>query len=396
MASLSLVQETQQNLWDATNFREPKKVPVGMEFTYWPFSYAGVTYKEVAHDPQLTAEKYLQFLDDIHLDYTWGMASLPNPYKAFQALGSNSFFLANDQTTVAHNQTADVYMEDDEYDEFSKDPYYFINEILLKRKLPKLDQGRKEAAYGALRQSMLEFRHFDLTNELILQGLAERAVYTLVNAPIVFNSPLKLLFDKVRGMKNTLIDLRRRPDKVRAACAQLLAADKAAIPLKPEDLAKMPGLKVGLTGYHVECFLSGKQFDEFFMKPFLEVCEPYMQAGVKFFLKGEGKFLNTIERYRQTPKGSMIIMLEEDDPFEVHKLVGDWCTLATGISASLLKYGTKQQCIDYVKKCYDTFAPGGGFIFMQDRPLLSANDANPENIIAVYEFANEYGKNKKG
>lgn len=392
MDSNSLYKEREQNLLDATSFREPKKVPVGMEFAYWPFSYAGVTYKEVEHDPKLTAEKFLKFLDDISLDYIWAGGTLPNPYKAFQALGCDNFFLANDDTTVAHAQVSDVYMSDEDYDELARDPHDFMWETLLKRKIPAFREDRKDDAYAALKNSMIEFQKFSETNDLISQGFKDRSLYTLCNFPLIFTAPLKVIFDKSRGMKDTLIDLRRRPAKVKAACDKMFEADMAALTMKPEDVAKIPGLKVGMTGYHVECFLNPKQFDEYFMEPFLKMYEPFMKAGVKFFLKGEGKFINTIERYRQTPKGSMIIMLEEDDPFEVYKLVGDWCTIAAGINSNLLKYGTKQQCIDYVKKCFDTFAPGGGFIFLQERPLLSAQDAKTENVLAVYEFANEYGK----
>ncbi|UWG98393.1 hypothetical protein LPY66_06195 [Dehalobacter sp. DCM] len=392
MDSNSLYKEREQNLFDATSFREPKKVPVGMEFVYWPFTYAGVTYKEVEHDPKLTAEKFLKFLDDICLDYIWAGGTLPYPYKAFQALGCDNFYLANDDTTVAHAQVADVYMKDEDYDELIRDPHEFLEETFLKSRIPAFQEERKEDAYAAVKNSMVEFKKFMDTNDLIKQGFNDKSLYTLCNFPLIYTAPLKVIFDKLRGMKDTLIDLRRRPAKVKAACDKMFEQDMAALRITPEDVAKIPGLKVGMTGYHVECFLNGKQFDEYFMEPFLKMYEPYMKAGLKFFLKGEGKFLNTIERYRQTPKGSMIIMLEEDDPFEAHKLIGDWCTLAVGITANLLKYGTKQECIDYVKKCFDTFAPGGGFIFMQDRPLLSAQDAKTENVLAVYEFANDYGK----
>ncbi len=112
----------------------------------------------------------------------------------------------------------------------------------------------------------------------------------------------------------------------------------------------------------------------------------------KILLKGEGSFIRTLDRFRQLPKGAIVIMLDQDDPFEVYKEIGDWATLATGITADLLQYGTKQQCIDYVKKSFDTFAPGGGFIFMQNKPLLCAHDAKTENVLAVYETANDLKK----
>ncbi|MDR2957526.1 MAG: hypothetical protein LBU61_05010, partial [Coriobacteriales bacterium] len=110
------------------------------------------------------------------------------------------------------------------------------------------------------------------------------------------------------------------------------------------------------------------------------------------FLKGEGHFLNTIDRYRRFPKGSVVFMLDQDDPFEAYKAIGDWQSLATGITVDLLQIGSVQQCTDFVKRAFDTFAPGGGFIFMPNKPLLCADDAKTENLIAVYETANELSR----
>ncbi len=39
----------------------------------------------------------------------------------------------------------------------------------------------------------------------------------------------------------------------------------------------------------------------------------------------------------------------------------------------------------------DACAPGGGFILSADKAFLSPNDAKPENLAAVTEFALEYG-----
>ena len=119
-----------------------------------------------------------------------------------------------------------------------------------------------------------------------------------------------------------------------------------------------------------------------------------MEKGAKYFLKGEGAFLNTIERYKELPKGSMLILLDQDDPFEAYKLIGSHQTLAAGPNLDLLKAGTKQQCIDYTKKCFDTFAPGGGFIFCPPKSIVAPSDVTDENVVAVYEFANEYAKKK--
>lgn len=58
----------------------------------------------------------------------------------------------------------------------------------------------------------------------------------------------------------------------------------------------------------------------------------------------------------------------------------------------MLKNATPEQCSDYVKCVIDECAPGGGFLFYNQTPLLYANDAKPENVIAAIRTANEYGR----
>ncbi len=385
------LKENEQNLIDALNFKEPNKVPVGMEVVMWPFAYAGVTYKEVMNHPQKACDAYMKFLNDIQLDFMWGPPGVSKPIQAFQSLGNYNYVLGPDDTSLTHAQVNDIPMDESEYDEFIKDPFYFWSETLLKRRLPAFQHG-KEAAYTAAIEALKQYKYLFDMNNLIMEEFGKLGIPMLSITGPRYDVPLDTIFDRVRGIKNTLIDLRRRPEKVKAACDKIFELNMAAVKMTPEDYVKKGGLICGCTVYHSACFLNMKQFDEYFMSYLIKGYMPYFEKGIHMFLKGEGKFIHTLNRFRQLPKGSMVIMLEEDDPFECYKEIGDWATLATGIKADLLKYASKQECIDYVKKCYDTFAPGGGFIFLQDRPLLCANDAKIENVLAVYEFANEYGK----
>lgn len=387
----SKLKENEQNLIDSLEFKEPNKIPVGMEVVSWPFAYSGVTYKEVMNDPQKATKAYMKFLYDIPIDFMWGSPGISKPIQAFWALGNQNYVFGQDDTAIAHAQTHDCPMAEDEYDEFIKDPMYFWSEVLLKRRLPALNQDQNKS-YEALKSALNAYRPTFEMNELISKEYKQLGIPILSVTGPRYSVPLDTLFDRVRGMKNTLIDLRRRPDKVKAACDKIFQKDMAAMKQKPSDYEGKQGLFCGNTVYHSACFLNMAQFDEYFMSYLIKGFKPFFDVGVHVFIKGEGKFLHTLNRYRQLPKGSMVIMLEEDDPFDVYKEIGDWATIATGIKADLLKYASKEQCIAYVKKCYDTFAPGGGFVFLQDRPLLGANDAKIENVMAVYEFANEYGK----
>lgn len=55
-----------------------------------------------------------------------------------------------------------------------------------------------------------------------------------------------------------------------------------------------------------------------------------------------------------------------------------------------LPHGTPQQVKDEVKRHIDDLAPGGGFVFCQIHNYQ--DDVPPQNIMAVYEALEEYGK----
>ena len=393
---MTLYEERMKNLVDATSFREPVKVPTGLEVIYWPFSYAGVRLIDVIDDPPTAAAAYTKFINDIEIDFYAMAFAVQHPVRVHDELGSLMYRIANDGTLIEHTQVMQEFMKDDEYDELIADLAGFKMEMI--RRNFKAFQGTEEEAYEALKRAAALMRTHNEMNKLIAKGAEEKEIVSLngfgatatPGAPMFF-SPLNSLFDNLRGMKDTLVDLRRRPDKLREALEVIKAQPGMPSP-PPEVYETREPIPSAMTVYHSECFLNNQQFDEFFFQGFKETALPYMEKGAKYFLKGEGLFLNTLDRFRELPKGSMIIVLDQDDPFEAYKIIGDHATLCTGINTDLLLAGTKQQCIDYVKRCFDTFAPGGGFIFMPQKPLISANEVNIENFIAVYEFANEYGR----
>jgi hypothetical protein len=386
MNAETLQKERIQNLIDATSFKEPKKVPVGAEILTWPFSYAGVRYSDVMDDAVKTAQAYVKFLDDIELDFLWG-GMVSSAIKAIKAMGCNSFDLGNDGTTIIHRQPEIEFMKAEEYPELIADMQAF-KQKLQRRRCKALGLPRDQA-YACVLQALKEIRPWVEANDMIRKTIYEdKGIAPLTNSPVMFTGPLTMIFDKFRGIRDTLLDLRRRPETVRQACDVILADRKRILSQFPVKEHSYP-YPFASTVYHVECFLSPAQFDEYYFNHFKEVCLPYMEAGAKFFLKGEGSFIKTLDRFRQLPKGSVVFMLDQDDPFEVYKEIGDWQTVATGITADLLKMGTKEECVDFVKRSFDTFAPGGGFIFMQNKPLLCATDAKTENLLAVYETANE-------
>jgi hypothetical protein len=394
MANEELLQQKTKNLIDTMNFREPDKVPIAIGASYWPFGYAKVNYKDILDDPAATAAAHTKYLDDIEVD--WTMLGTLAPLRTNEALGSNEYTMSADNSTVQHNQTGLDFMPTEEYDDLIKDYPGYLAGKALKRRFPKLCGTRKEA-YEALKKAAIAHRTFMKANELIGKRFLEKGVRSILAfGPDVaphWYSPINVLFTRLRGMKETLKDMRKRPDTIKAATAAIRAVVKPST-LNPDVYLTRSLHPLSWTIYHSECFLSPEQFDTFFFKGFKETALPFMEKGARYFLKGEGAFLNTIDRYKELPRGAMVILLDQDDPFEAYKHIGGYHTLAAGPNLDLLRAGTKQQCIDYVKKCFDTFAPGGGYIFVPPKSLVAPSDVKDENVVAVYQFANEYAKKK--
>ena len=70
--------------------------------------------------------------------------------------------------------------------------------------------------------------------------------------------------------------------------------------------------------------------------------------------------------------------------------IGDRLTFLGGIDIRTTMQGSTQGIIDEVKLCFGQLAPGGGYILAPANHLQV--DVPPENLFALYDGAQEYGK----
>ena len=380
------IEETKKNIIDAANFTEPEKVPMYLDASGWAFHYSGVRYDEVMDDPEKCAQVYCKVYEEVPVDTAyWPGLWMPN-IKLFEALGSGRFVMNDDGMTVTHNQAVDQYFGPEIYDEIIAD-YPAMEEKYMKHTIPAFSLP-KEDAYAAIKKAAEPFLAARKINDLIYDYMTNKlGIYGISYVP-TFHSPFSKIFDSFRGIKEALIDLRRRPEKVKEASDAIWEVQKKSLFIEAEG-EPLPAI---FSMYHPECFFSEKQYDELYFKYFMEAYEPAIKAGKKCELYGEGGFIRHLDRFRELPKGAMIIQLCTDDAFEVHDKIGDWATIMAGARLDMLQSASKQECIDYTKKCFDTFAPGGGFIFAHNQSIVSPKDAKIENFRAVYEEADKLGR----
>ncbi len=385
-------EKRKQNLIDAISFKEPEKIPVGVQMMNWAFTYAGVRYQDIIGDVDKVVEAFTKHLKDFEFDYV--QSGISAPIDVYQAIGSKNYIFGTDGVTVAHNQTEIKFMTPDDYDAFIADPAFFIAEVLPKRNGEIYHKPFGEAYEQFKHTARVALANAEITKRI--HDVIEEREFTTPFAGAVtpgFMSPFNSLFDFYRGITGALTDLRRRPELVDAACDVILERTLQNPHFKnPKD--HYEPYPMARATCHSECMLSPKQFEKYFMKPFKEHYMQFVERGGRYYMRGEGCFMCNIEVMADLPKGTITIMLDKDDPFEAYKIMKDKMPIGAGITSALFKFGTEEQIKDYIKKCFDTFAPGGGFIFAQNEGLLCANDSTVENFRTIYETAHELSYKK--
>jgi len=95
-----------------------------------------------------------------------------------------------------------------------------------------------------------------------------------------------------------------------------------------------------------------------------------------------------IDYLAELPEGT-IMLFEYGDPKLVKEKLGKKHIISGFYPVSLLKTGTKQQCIDKAKELIDVLAPGGGYYFGFDKVIITLDSANVENTKAVLDYVAE-------
>ena len=396
MKGLEKREYTKQNLLTLTNHKEPEKVLSYLSIeTGWGLMYAGVKWADVEDDPEGYAQAYCKSWREIPIDMSFATAPTRTTVLPSQALGNYKMVYTSDGLGVVHNQAADVYLGPEVYDEILADPQG-LSERFARMNNPVFLGSREEALEAAkkgVKRQVIANDTVARIAEILKDEIGMYPFHELdFGSPLAYGyvSEFWTFYDKYRGPQSALSDLRRYPDKVKKACDFLYEQTKARMVYNEEDIKQ--ALPLGNSMFHPESYMSPKQFDELYFQRFMEILGPVMEAGKKIFLYGEGAFMRHLDRFRETPQHSMIIVIDQDDIFEASKKVGDWCTLVGGPKAELLTLGTEQQIKDYVKRCFDELAPGGGYIFALGNGLIAAKDVPVKGIVTAYETAEELSR----
>lgn len=365
------------------NHNEPQHVPVLANVLTWAFGYGGCKINHFLDDPEDYIEPFNKFFDEIYFDANFKFG-ISVPIRALERLGSDSCFISSDDHTIQHRERC--FMREDEYPELIADPLRFIIETLGKRKFSVFNES-EEVIYQALIDTMIYIDRYDEANKKCAKLAAEKfGIVNILGSHKVY-PPVDVIFDRLRGIRGTLADVNRQKENLKNAAQALYPIYHKLV----ENIVDT--FPYAVSTLHAPTCLRPSDFSEVFWPTMMKLILEVYNSGSKTLLFMEGKWKQNFPRLLEDlPKSSVLCMLEEDDPIEAKKIIGDYFTIIGGVSTNMLRLGSKKECLDEAKRIIDECAPGGGFIFSTEKSLISLGDVNIDNFIAVNQFVHEYGK----
>ncbi|MFA0815983.1 MAG: uroporphyrinogen decarboxylase family protein [Anaerofustis sp.] len=275
----------------------------------------------------------------------------------------------------------------DEYDQFIKSPHEFTLEKVVQRTNAGYSGSAAKMAFNFTRQYLATM---DVMNAFAQANAFIQEKYGFFAPPQGSEGytavPFDTLADFNRGFSNISIDIKRNPQKVLDAMESLMPK---AIAMQKTPVVDILGSSRIMT--HMGCFLNNKDFDKFYWPTFNKLCHIAGENGQRMYIFCEGDWTRFIDNLQDLPAGARL-WFEYGDAQKYKDKLGNKYILGGLYPLTLLKTGTKEECVDKAKELIDIMAPGGNYFFDFDKHTLDISDIKPENYIAVLEYCVENGK----
>ncbi len=241
-------------------------------------------------------------------------------------------------------------------------------------------------AFESLHKAALEASKWDAATNAFNQEMLELGFPPLAGQSSATLAPFDLISDFLRGMRGSMLDMYRRPDKL------LQAVEKVQPMLIELALfgAQLSGIPRVFIPLHrgADGFMSNEQFETFYWPGLKKLLMSLIEAGLTPCPIFEGSYDSRLPYLKELPKGKIFGMFDSTDVFRAKEIIGDTICIVGNMPLALLQTGTLDQIRDYSKRLIDVVGKDGGFI-MSARAAL--DEADPERVKAWADFTREYG-----
>jgi hypothetical protein len=359
--SEQLYAEREKRVRDAIELKEPDRVPVWIVPD--PVRFAGLKRSVEFYDPKAWQNAIkmatLEFEPDLCLP-GFGSSGL-----AWETLGiKNRLWPGGPLPDDYEYQFIETeFLKEDEYDLYLSDPSDFVIRYYLPRiygnltplsKLPRLS-----SFFGGFEGnlSLITSPEFKQLARTLSKAAKESSRYRKISGDVqeefallgfpafsypggVGGAPFDTVSSFLRGMKGSMFDMYRRPEKLLQLCDMLLDQRiKAALPADPNTRGNPKRLGIPL-------WRGDKAFMELGYVP------------MPFF---EDHFGNRLEHLLELPKGKIAALVDHSDIVRAKEILkGHTCVIGTAPAS--IRYGSLQSASDYFKNLIKQCAGGGGFM----------------------------------
>ena len=403
-----LYEEREKRVRDVIELKVPDRIPLTIDVKI--STYTGVPNSAAYYDPV----NFKRAMRKITLDFEPDMcnAGLPTSGNALEALGvTNRLWPGGPLPPDYDYQFIEgEYMKEDEYDIFFKDPSDFLIRYFLPRMYKSLAPLAKLPPLGvlfqgfegltplfasrefikmakALNKAGREMRKFRKTIGDSYEELAQLGfpAFAHVGTGGVGGAPFDTVSSFLRGMKGSMLDMFRRPEKLLKACDMILERRIAgAMPADPRKRGNPK--RTGMPLWRGDkSFMSEQQFDKFYWPGLKRALQATIDLGyvpVPFF---EAEFGDRLERLLELPKGKVIASIEHMDVVRAKEILkGHTCIMVRGPLSS--KVWSLRQVETYTKELMDRCGKGGGIIVNVKLPDRGTKEAYGKMLDSIREY----------
>lgn len=403
-----LYEEREKRSRDAIELKVPDRIP----FTVRPNiqRYTGVPNAAAYYDPIAFKRSIRQTVLDFQPDMC--IAGIPASGKAFEALDvKNRLWPGGPLPPDYEYQFIESeFMKEDEYDMILNDP----SDFMIRRYFPRMYGAMKPfselppignmfqgldyitpmfaspeflkaaKALATAGREMQKFREIigDMYEEMALLGFPGWAPFNSG----VGGAPFDAVSSSLRGMKGSMIDMYRRPEKLLQLSEMLLNKRIAeAKPADPKKLANPKRVNVPLWRGD-KSFMSQKQFEKFYWPGLKKALQAHIDLGFVPIPVFEAEFGERLERVLELPKGKIIASVEYVDAVKAKEILqGHTCVICRIPGSS--KFWPVQQVEDCVKDLIKKVGKGGGVMIDVKIPDTGAPEQLQKMMDSIRDFA---------
>jgi len=252
-------------------------------------------------------------------------------------------------------------------------------------------------------QTVADIEAFDWPDpeapSMIASDASERAARARGKEEQVLQVGISHIFHQyhyMRGFEQWMIDVRLHRDVHRAIADHILHINSTLAMRLLEQVGEhtdMVSINDDL-GTSVAPYMSPADFREL-VKPYYTALLAPIKARhphIKVYMHSHGQIMDLVPDLIECGVDVLnpILPLDNMDPVQLKREYGDRLCFHGGIDIEhIVPFGTVDEVRDHVKEVIDILAPGGGYWFKAQAisPVIP-----PENIIAAYECAIEYGR----